>query len=157
DGAAMAFDPIRARTVLFGGADLGAVPALVFADTWEWDGTHWFQQTPARTPPPRTQHAMAFDSQRGRALLFGGSWRSLTWFGDPGQWDGSAWRQLTPATSPSARGSHALAYASVRDRVVLFGGVDGLSGLLLNDTWEWDGATWTQRVPAQSPWARSAA
>src|SRR5262245_62043177 len=125
-----------------------------FADTWEWDGTHWSQQTTATAPLPRALHAMAFDSQRGRTLLFGGFDGNVTRLGDTWQWDGSVWTQLAPVTSPSARSDHALAYDSVRDRVVLFGGLTSASSSALGDTWEWDGANWTQRSPAQSPPAR---
>src|SRR5262249_53057674 len=85
DDAASVYDPIRARTVLFGGSGSNGV---MLADTWEWDGTQWFHQTPATAPTPRSLHAMAFDSQRGRALLFGGSGGSGTLFGDTWQWDG---------------------------------------------------------------------
>jgi hypothetical protein len=35
-----------------------------------------------------------------------------------------------------------LAYDRRRDRVVLFGGRKGWPDGDLNDTWEWDGATW---------------
>jgi hypothetical protein len=40
--------------------------------------------------------------------------------------------------------------------IVLFGGFDD-SGSPLGDTWEWNGSTWTQMNPAQSPMARGAA
>jgi hypothetical protein len=152
DDAASVYDPIRARTVLFGGWQFAS--RLAFADTWEWDGSHWSQRTPATAPSPRTLHAMAFDSQRGRALLFGGFDGNSSSLADTWQWDGSLWTQLAPVTSPTARDAHALAYDSVRDRVVLFGGSGGVSGTVLGDTWEWDGGNWTQRVPAQSPFVR---
>lgn len=48
-------------------------------------------------------------------------------------------------TSIPGRGGHAMAFDAARQRVVLFGGYG------LADTWEWDGATWTQRTPATSP------
>jgi hypothetical protein len=38
-----------------------------------------------------------------------------------------------------------MAFDALRQRIVLFGG-GGLA-----DTWEWDGATWTQRMPTTSP------
>jgi hypothetical protein len=44
-----------------------------------------------------------------------------------------------------------MVYDEVRQRVVLFG---GYAGQHMNDTWEWDGATWLQRNPAASPPAR---
>ena len=55
---------------------------------------------------------------------------------------------------PPGRGYHAMAYDAVRQRVVLFGGSN--TNTILNDTWEYDGTTWTQRTPATSPSARGA-
>ncbi|MEI6775568.1 MAG: kelch repeat-containing protein [Chloroflexales bacterium] len=52
-----------------------------------------------------------------------------------------------------ARSDPALAYDATRQRVVLFGGYV-INGSYLNDTWEWNGTTWTQRMPANSPPAR---
>jgi hypothetical protein len=64
----------------------------------------------------------------------------------------------SPGELPSGRGAHALAYDPLRRRVVLFGGstVPGSSADALDDTWEWDGARWTQAVPlGASPPRRS--
>ena len=59
----------------------------------------------------------------------------------------ATWEQKQQATpTPSARVGHAMAYDPVRKRVVLFGGSDA-SGRR-NDTWEWDGKTWTQKFPS---------
>jgi len=44
-----------------------------------------------------------------------------------------------------------MAYDSLRDRTVLFGGLNG------SETWEWDGASWTQRFPATLPPGRTRA
>ena len=43
----------------------------------------------------------------------------------------------------TAGDSFAMAYDSARERIVLFGGRTDRSGDL-NDTWEWDGRTWTR-------------
>ena len=37
-----------------------------------------------------------------------------------------------------------MAYDSARDRIVVFGGAD--FGTFFNETWEWDGSSWTQMV-----------
>jgi cysteine-rich repeat protein len=50
--------------------------------------------------------------------------------------------------SPSPRSGHVMAYDATRDRVVLFGGYDGT---YRNDTWEWDGSTWTLLSSQTSP------
>src|SRR5262249_46321107 len=55
DDAAAVYDPVRARTVLFGGGVSVPTP-MIFADTWEWDGTLWHAQTPATAPASRVAH-----------------------------------------------------------------------------------------------------
>src|SRR5262245_52300173 len=64
---------------------------------------------------------------------------------------------FTPSNNmPSARSAMGMVYDGARQEVVLFGGgVDCCSGNYLNDTWVWDGMTWTQRFPATSPPART--
>jgi len=61
------------------------------------------------------------------------------------------WTQKFPATSPSGRYAHRMAYDAARRQVVLFGGGDPNSNTIFNDTWVWDGVTWTQKFPATSP------
>lgn len=57
------------------------------------------------------------------------------------------WRTL-PGAQPAGRWSLATAWDAGRGRLVLFGG----AGVVVRgDTWEWDGATWTRRDPANAP------
>ncbi len=146
-GHAMATDTVRGRVVLFGGGYSGSA---AIDDTWEWDGSTWTYRSVATRPSPRSGPAMAFDSVRGRTVLFGG--RSRTGIlADTWEWDGTAWTQLAPGASPPPRQGHGMVFDSARNRIVLFGGYSGSAGIYLSDTWEWDGATWTQVFPAQSP------
>ena len=48
-----------------------------------------------------------------------------------------------------------MAYDAATGTVVLFGG--RRAGLAVNDTWVWNGATWTRQFPKTSPPARTAA
>jgi hypothetical protein len=94
---------------------------------------------------------MAYDWNRGRTVLFGGSQGSVH-HGDTWEWDGANWHQRQPAHSPSSRALHGMAYDPARNRVVLFGGsnfarIDG-------DTWEWDGTDWTQATSTVGPGPR---
>jgi hypothetical protein len=58
--------------LLYGGvASLTDPNAKVFAGTWQWDGTHWTQRQDIG-PGARSAIAMAFDSGRTCAVLFGG-------------------------------------------------------------------------------------
>lgn len=77
---AMAYNSLRAVTVLFGGYP----PA---GDTWEWDGTTWTQRA-VSGPPAQYSPAMAYDAARGVTVLFGGD---QTW-----EWDGTSWTQRMP-------------------------------------------------------------
>lgn len=114
----------------------------------------WNRQTlrfdtlsPAMSPPPRWVSAMALDTNRGRAVLFGGG--SSWWFGDTWEWDGTTWQQRFPTQSPPARSHHAMAFDAARGRVVLYGGHNGAS---LADTWTYDGVAWTH-MPGAGPGA----
>jgi len=147
-GSAMVFDAARGRAVLFG----GSANSGFRNDTWEWDGAAWSERSPATRPPVRFGHAMAYDSGRGRTVLFGGY--SGLFLDDTWEWDGNAWIEMTPSLRPPKRDFHAMAYDSARGRVVLFGGCDTATWDSLpcrNDTWEWDGNTWTQRSPLTNP------
>ena len=89
-------------------------------------------------------------------LLFGGA--EFDGPGDTWIWDGAAWIQQTPTASPLARSFASMAYDAATGTVVLFGGFnESISASLLNDTWTWDGTTWTQQAPVHHPSAREGA
>ena len=66
------------------------------------------------------------------------------------------WNQLLPQNSQLERSTQAMAYDAAHGQVVMFGGFGpgGQNGYL-NDTWLWNGTTWTQVFPANSPSPRS--
>ena len=69
------------------------------------------------------------------------------------------WVQESPASSPTPRNYAALAYDAAQGQVVLFGGAGEPGGVCcgyFGDTWVWNGASWTQEFPANSPSARAA-
>ncbi len=102
-------------------------------------------------PSARFGHAMAFDTARGRTVLFGGV-ASGSFVNDTWEWDGADWTQIQDI-GPPPRSLTALAFDSTRGRTVLFGG-EGNAAVLAGDTWEWDGSEWTQ-VQDVGPSARS--
>lgn len=145
-GHAMAFDPLRGRTVLFGGRTNAGT--IFLDDVWEWDGNAWVGQIPTPRPSRRMGAAMAFDPVSGRVLLFGGQPIGGLPVGDTWAWDGTTWTQLAPTMAPSGRTQAVLALDPVRQRLVLFGGYDGGD---LTDTWEWDGSAWHSIVTTVAP------
>lgn len=154
-GHAMAFDPVRKRSVLFGGSD----GQSVMGDTWEWDGNYW-TQVANFGPSPRSAAAAAFTSggfwrgpptavpPDGWVVLFGGNGADGSALGDRWMWDGSYWTQVANS-GPPARSGHVLVFDSGRGVTVLFGG--SADGALRADTWEWDGGSWGQALVRGAP------
>jgi len=103
----------------------------------------WRLRAPAAAPPSRSGYAMAYDSIRGRVVVFGGTGAGTT-LADTWEWDGLSWSQRNPAVSPPARAWGAMVFDSARGRSVLFGGSP--PNTFLGDTWEWDGTIWSQRA-----------
>lgn len=91
------------------------------------------------SPSLRISHAMAYDAQRGKVVMFGGTNFSGQ-FGDTWEWDGLSWT-LVASNGPSGRYGHAMVYDSARGKIVLFGGYG--NSVISNETWEWDGLSWT--------------
>jgi hypothetical protein len=116
-------------------------------------GASWTQITTANSPSARRDHAMAFDSVRGKVVMFGGYTVSTGLRDDTWEYDGVSWSQITTSTRPNARYAHATAFDSARGKLVLFGG--NISNNYLNDTWEYDGVNWARATTANSPPARS--
>jgi hypothetical protein len=146
----MVFDAKSMHMVLFGGAtatDSGTRKVYHLDDTWEWVVSHWVQRYPPHTPTGRSAHAMVYDSNRLRTVMFGGRSDAAD-LGDTWVYEKNDWTQLNPPTSPPARQLPGAAYDPVRDRIILFGGTQTSADLKtvtsIHDTWEFDGTTWKQ-------------
>ncbi len=156
-GHAMAWDAAHNQVVLFGGKN----NTTSLNDTWVWDGSNWTQMSPSSSPSPRENPGVAWDATHNRLVLFGGETNdgqgNFTYFNDTWVWDGANWTQMSPSASPSSRTQVGMAWDAARNQVVAFGGYfsDGFNSTIYNDTWVWDGATWTQKSPVASPPARA--
>jgi N-acetylneuraminic acid mutarotase len=160
--AAVAYDSVRQRVVLFGGLAHGAAGDTFLGDTWEYDpvAQAWQSASPAAPPPARAYAAIGFDSARGKTVLFGG--RGASGAADAGylwEWDGATWTQRQAMNPPLGRATAAMVYDSVRARFVLFGGetaVATTAGAALGDTQELDpvAAVWTTVATPTAPPAR---
>ena len=104
---------------------------------WVWDGFNWTQISPANSPRPRAQHALAYASANQQVVLFGGSgnlFQGHVAFSDTWTWDGSNWTEQFPTNSPPLRYAHAMVYDSAESRSVMFGGFDEQLNSY-DDTW----------------------
>ncbi|MEQ8274611.1 MAG: kelch repeat-containing protein [Deltaproteobacteria bacterium] len=172
-GHALAYDARRGVTVLFGGIDRAGT---LRADVWSWNGFQWSCEAgdalslpsdgcasvPSPAPTPRIAMASAYLATSNQVVIHGGceigSNRGEcdptaprldeTWM-----WDGNTWSQ---AEGPPARADAAMT-AVGPGQLLLFGGCDQTTSNEmfascepLDDTWTFDGATWT-RVAATLP------
>lgn len=140
--ASLATDPFTGAIVLYGGIGSGQ---FALDDTWQWNGTSWQQLAPASSPGGFARQAMAFDVARQVVVLFGG--RNNLWV--PNQcssqtWEFAAgtWTLATPVQAPTGRIDAMLSWHPALQRLVLFGGQDA-TGQANDDTWTYDGTTWT--------------
>lgn len=134
----MCYDEWRDKVVLFGGYDAGPFWSGYAADTWEHDGTSWSLRTITwpSTPSYRSGHGLAFDSFRGKSVMYGGSHTGSDTF----EWDGSSWEMSpVPGVSPSGRENHITVWQRHNRALLIFGGSGaGIPGLI-GETWEFFG------------------
>lgn len=150
----------RNKVILFGGNDA----SNDLSETWSWDGNNWILLHPSASPSARRSTSMAYNSSSGQIVLFGGIQTisgTLMYLGDTWVWDGTTWSKKSPRKSPSPRFGAAMTFDAAHNLIVLFGGVApdtrGSGYHSLNDTWTWDGTTWTLKTPTSSPSVRARA
>jgi len=155
-GHALAYDPRVDRMILFGGRNVTDLKGETYA--YDLATNAWASRSPSNAPSSRMGHAMAYDAQADRVVLFGG----LTAGGpDGGTWtysfDSNVWTDMAPATAPRARWNHSMAYDARAGRVLLFGGLMDTGPT--NETWTYDFETnaWTRLESIVGPRPRASA
>lgn len=144
--ASMAYDSDRQRIVLFGGYRNENGERIRLGDTWEWDGHRWEQKS-SEGPAARNGAAMAYDRDRKRMVLFGGSGAGYeTW-----EWDGQRWKESVSAQT-EGRFNSAMAYDTGRGVLIRFGGWTRQGRV--GDTWRYDGTRWS-RLTQDGPSGRN--
>lgn len=136
--------------LLFGGisaSDCGEDEDEWCQYTWKFSPSGW-SVLASSGPEPRIDSAAAYDIDRSRIVLFGGSNQdgcqegagascAYTW-----EWNGNAWSQYAVAAPPDMS-EHVMAYDPSRRKTFAFGG-DGSSRDSYDSAWEWDGQSWVQ-------------
>jgi N-acetylneuraminic acid mutarotase len=160
-GPVMAYDSESDRVILFGGLTGDYYDPYDLDDTWAYDYNTdtWTQMTPPSSPRARCFHAMAYDAESDRVILFGGE----VWRGGFGQLDDTwaydyntdSWEESNPPNHPCARAALSMAYDASSDRSIIFGGGRGAQGTL-DDTWAYDHKTqtWSEVACDEHPGTR---
>ena len=108
---------------------------------------------------------VTYDAVRQQTVLYGGVTCGapvpgdncpIVYMSDTWTWGGTTWTQRNPPTTPGNRQLGLFAFDPGNQTSILFGGVEpdpsGNSPWIgVNDTWSWDGTTWTQLSPTTSP------
>jgi RHS repeat-associated protein/uncharacterized repeat protein (TIGR01451 family) len=141
-GHVMVYDEARGMVIL-----TGADPDLLGGDTWAYDESGW---SPISDPwsPANRGAGMAYDSDRGVSVLFGGAGGTGSAYDDGTLEYAGAWSRATPEHYPAGRVGHAMAYDSGRGVVVLFGGES--DGYQVSDPTERVADTWEYGVFTQA-------
>lgn len=143
--------------------DLVHEKLIVFSlgGTWEWDGSRFISRK-ALAPNPKQAAAIAFDEVHREIVSYSGMAVPIYYLEPLDElWLKSAagWNARGVLPRPLPRHNAGMAWDAVHQRVVMFGGSSifgspmGPVGQLFGETWEWDGAAWTQRTPTTAPQA----
>ena len=87
------------------------------------------------SPPARFYHSMAYDSAKGKVVVFGGGDAFGNYLNDTWVWNGSDWTEEPGTGAPAPRFSQAMAYDASDGELVLFGGATAAG--YLGDTFVW--------------------
>ncbi len=154
-GHTMVYDPVHQRMLVFGGSDASGLRQ----DLWSLDLSQvppaW-SLVPASNPQPpvRYQHAMAWDPDGERLILFGGASTNGSLLNDVWAFSvaNDTWQLLSPSgTKPAGRRGSSLIWDPVRHRMIVFGGqTPGPMG----DAWALTlgpSPAWTALTPGGTP------
>ncbi|MCI4319976.1 MAG: hypothetical protein L3K23_07600 [Thermoplasmata archaeon] len=144
-GAAMAFDPAVAGTVLVG----GRTATTWFTDTWVYAGGAWSNLSLPATAGTAPQYlgAATYDLDGGELVVAGGSVHCPANSCAPSwSFDGHGWAGIGAAALGGSTVLAAMAYDAHDGYVVAFGGTS-LSGFD-RGTWRYGGGVWTNITPS---------
>ena len=109
-------------------------------------------------PGPRAGFGFAYDGAIGKVVLFGGCAGgdfynfSCSPSNDTWTYVGGTWTQVSTPVAPSPRVDPSMVYDAADGYILLYGGGSGSPNYLsFNDTWTFNGVSWTELTPANHP------
>ncbi|HSY51506.1 MAG TPA: kelch repeat-containing protein [Thermoanaerobaculia bacterium] len=137
-------DPVHNVIYLYGGLN----DATSFFDFWIYQNGQFHPNLDGTQPSACSLPLGVFDTDRQKVVMFCSD--SSTW-----EFDGAAWTQFDSSkTAPPAHEWGSLAYDQSLKKTVFFGGFDPSNNSYLDQTWTYDGTSWTQ-VTKNPPTSRS--
>jgi hypothetical protein len=117
--AAMAYDRLRNKTVLYSGNPRDGTTVV---DTWAWNNTNWTKINTTSTPNQRSAHKLFYNPDSQRVTLFGNS--SYVTGEDVWEFDGANWTQRAQIGTYPSRYNPAVAFDAINHTIVSFSGRD---------------------------------
>jgi hypothetical protein len=154
-----AYDDQSGQFIGYGGAGNVNNEPVNLADTWSWTGTNWVQLTPASTPSGGAC-SMTYDPLRKVVVMLVMGPRSGDGTAVPNQtwtWNGTDWTRA--ADVPSTGGWSPIAFDAATGTDISYSGQGTCTTLgpmesqcvQVDQTWAFDGTTWTQAPAANNP------
>jgi hypothetical protein len=160
-GHKMVYDSESDRVILFGGFGAKSVRDPVYSETWAYDfnSDTWILMNPEKSPPERMYHAMCYDSESDRIIVWGG--RLLTRLDDNSVWaydyNSNTWTQHKSQAAPQPELTYpVMIYRSKADQMILFGGAAIITAFdceVTRQTWthNFNTNTWIRLAPTKTP------
>jgi len=148
--SAMAYDSVRDRIVLFGGAHLESDGKTVttYHDTWEFDGAQW---TKVNDNGPDVQKPkMEYDAALNQMIVVAAdsSFAAHMYGYDPAA---SSWNEIKPTTLPGCVSGGSLVYLPDPKLLLYAGGICSSPTSTTEDAVAWDGTNWNPVTAANAP------
>ena len=143
-GGNLVYDSYLNRVVTLAGGITGSPYAM-----WGLDANGWANLYPETIPSRGLYPASVVLDPVHRQLvaLVPEQTTTATW-----TFDGSTWTKAAPATNLPPRRQQAVAYDPATSTTVVYGGDLVIGGSRpFDDTWTWNGTTWTELHPATTP------
>jgi hypothetical protein len=124
-GTRMVYNTAADRMILFGGWYVGEGPNKGASDeTWAFDfnSATWTKMSPEVSPPGRMDHAMAYDSESDRVIVWGGGGPIPMDVGDIWAYDynSDTWEELESDDAPRQKRYMAMVYDAGNDQAILY-------------------------------------
>lgn len=162
-GPRLAYDSESDRVILFGGFYYRRYRYFNETLAYDFNTDLWTQMEPAISPPGRNYHAMAYDAESDRVLVWGGFDTDGIAPIDDSMWaydfNSDTWEEFKPngGPVPAGRDYANMAYDAESDRTILFGGVLAGASEGRDETWAYDynANTWILMSPDIHPEPRT--
>ena len=158
-GHHMIYDSLNRKVVMYGGHwSYAGTSQHGYSDgvwTYDYPSDTWTKVDPAISLPSRYWHTLAYDEDRGKMVVFGGSGARDAVLDDTWLYDLSTntWERLYTDEKPPERENSALVYDPVHEKFILFGGLREIGEPPLDDLWVLDSAEgdWREILPEAAP------